>query len=116
MTASNRTCNQVGSCCRKRKIDEEAAGLLVIRASSIISASSCVGQRLPNTPTKCSLSTLIFGEGVLLQEELLELGVGLVLVQMRDGGEAQLDDLLAEGSDSKVEPVPLLVHVLSPEA
>ena len=52
----------------------------------------------------------------MLQEALLELGVGLVLVQMRDSGEAQLDDLLAEGSDSKVEPVPLIIHVLSPEA
>ncbi len=53
---------------------------------------------------------------MLLQEILLQDGERLVVVWMGDCVETQPDDLLAEGGDSVVEPVPLLHHPLGSEA
>jgi hypothetical protein len=54
------------------------------------------------------LDPLELSKGMLLQEALLEPGVELDLVWMTMGGKAELDNLLAKGSNGKVEVVPLL--------
>jgi hypothetical protein len=52
---------------------------------------------------------------VLLQETLPEPSVQLILVRVRDTVETQMDNLVSEGGDGKVEAAPLLLDVLGPE-
>jgi hypothetical protein len=53
------------------------------------------------------LDPLELSKGMLLQEALLEPGVELDLIWMTMGSKEELDNLLAKGSNGKVE-VPLL--------
>ncbi len=53
--------------------------------------------------------------GTLLQEVLLERGVGLISVWVHHGGKAELDSLLAEDGDGEIGAVSLLVDILDLE-
>jgi hypothetical protein len=105
--------SQAGSLCRKKKTKKQLASSSSGH-SSIISARSCDRRQRPDHQQP--LNPLVLGESMLLQEILLQNGVRLVIVWMGDCMETQLDDLLAEGGDGVVEPVPLVHHPLGSEA
>ncbi len=103
--------NLAGRCCKNRNMTKQLAPSSS-RPSPTFLPGAGRGASCPVHRWQQQLDSLEHGVGMLLQEVLLELGVGLIIVWVHHCGKAELDNLLAEDGDGESEAVPLLVDIL----